>query len=601
MQFWLKKEVKIITVLLRFFRVYPWAIPTIIILGVLSSLAEGIGIGLFIPFLQNWDQGAYPSTGGIRFVEALNRLFLSIPPENRLFIIALSIFGSVLLKSALHYGNMALFTSLNQRIGHHLRSNIFQQLLTVEYSFLERQSTGRLMNTLTTESWRTGEALTVLVNLIIFSCTLAVYITLLLLLSWKLTLLVSAAILFISFLVRLLNRRAKNLGKEVTRINSGLADRMVEGIEGMKVIRAFGRESYEKQRFDRTSARLGKLLTRVGIINDLVHPIYEVLAAALLVCILLITFRSTDNLATLLVFIFVLYRLQPKVKDFDRARIRLISLGGAVEDVNNLLSREDKPYQTSGSNPFMGLETGIYFNRVAFRYNPTDGPVLKDISLLIPAGKTTAIVGTSGAGKSTLIKLILRLYDCSAGNIFIDGLPLRDMDLSAWRGKIALVSQDVYIFNTTVRENIAYGYLGASDAEIESAARQADAYDFIQKFPEGFNTIVGERGVRLSGGQQQRISLARAIVRNPDVLILDEATNALDSISESLIQTTLGTFGKGRTVIVIAHRLSTIECADHIIVLEDGQAREQGKLQELLEREGLFARLYRIQSHTILK
>jgi subfamily B ATP-binding cassette protein MsbA len=376
---------------------------------------------------------------------------------------------------------------------------------------------------------------------------------------------------------------------------------MVEGIEGMKIIRAFGRESYEKKRFDRTSDKLSKLLTRVGIINGLIHPVYEILAAALLVFILLITFQNTDNLATFMVFIFVLYRLQPKVKDLDRARIHLVSLGAAVEDVNDLLRREDKPYQIPGSKPFTGLKKSISFERVTFHYNLADEPVLKDISLAIPAGKTTAIVGTSGAGKSTLIKLILRLYDCSAGDIRIDDLSLQELNLTAWRSKIALVSQDVYVFNTTVRENIAYGSLEATDAEIESAARRADAYDFIQKFPNGFETIVGERGVRLSGGQQQRISLSRAIVRNPHVLILDEATNALDSISESMIQTTLETFGKDRTVIVIAHRLSTIEYADHIIVLEDGCVREQGNLQQLIELDGLFARLYRIQNHSVLK
>jgi subfamily B ATP-binding cassette protein MsbA len=279
----------------------------------------------------------------------------------------------------------------------------------------------------------------------------------------------------------------------------------------------------------------------------------------------------------------------------DEARVGLNSLAAAVEEVTSLLDRTNKPYLISGKTPYQLLKKSISFEKVTFHYDPSERPALQDISIRIPSGKITALVGPSGAGKSTLIKLILRLYEVTEGEIYIDDYPLRALDLASWRSGISLVSQDIYIFNTTVRENIAYGRLDTTEDEIIAAAKHADAHNFIRQLPQGYDTKLGDRGVRLSGGQQQRIALARAIVRNPEILILDEATSTLDSISEHLIQEALDTLSKNRTVIMIAHRLSTIEQADHIIVLEEGHVREQGDLQHLLKLNGLFARLYELQ------
>jgi subfamily B ATP-binding cassette protein MsbA len=265
-----------------------------------------------------------------------------------------------------------------------------------------------------------------------------------------------------------------------------------------------------------------------------------------------------------------------------------------------LLDHTDKPYLWSGNTPCQGFRQAIRFNRVTFCYNPAEKPALQDLSIRIPAGKTTALVGPSGAGKTTLINLILRLYEVTTGEIYVDDHPLWTLDLTSWRSRIALVSQDVYMFNTTVRENIAYGCPGVTADEVVAAAQQADAHAFISQLPRGYDTKVGDRGVRLSGGQRQRITLARAIVRNPELLILDEATNALDSISEHLIQQALDTLSRDRTVVVIAHRLSTIERADHIIVLEEGRVREEGDLPHLLKLDGLFARLHHLQHRKAL-
>jgi ATP-binding cassette, subfamily B, bacterial MsbA len=270
-------------------------------------------------------------------------------------------------------------------------------------------------------------------------------------------------------------------------------------------------------------------------------------------------------------------------------------LMSSVEDVNQLLDRSDKPYLTSGQIPFEGLQHAIAFECVNFCYSPQDKPAVQDISICIPKGKTTAFVGPSGAGKSTLISLLCRFFDPIDGDIYVDGCSLRQFDLDSWRSRIAIVSQDIYMFSTTIRENIAYGRLDATENEIIAAARLANAHEFITRLPYGYETRVGDRGMRISGGQRQRIALARAIVRNPEILILDEATNALDSIAENLIQEAIYQLSENRTVIVIAHRLSTIEQADQIIVLEDGRVIEQGNLQHLLKLNGLFTRLYHLQ------
>ncbi|HEY9803010.1 MAG TPA: ABC transporter ATP-binding protein [Leptolyngbyaceae cyanobacterium] len=582
--------------ILSILRLYPWSIPVIVLLGTLSSFFEGIGISLFIPLLQSLD-GSSLTTGNNSFlVGVLNHIFVNVSPNNRLIIIAISIVASISIKNLLIYGNSILFAWFNSRIGHDLRSRIFHQLLSISYSFLEGNESGKLMNTLASETWRTGQALSAFVSLIINCCTISVFTILLLLLSWQLTVLVAILMALISITIQLVTRRVKYLGQQAVESNSALATRMWEGLAGMKVIRAFGREDYEQERFDKVSKNVRYTFFKLDALSASVNPISEVLSAILLVCILVITLlQDRTSLPRLLTFIFILYRLQPQVKQLDAAKVNLIALSSAVDDVISLLDDSDKPYIRSGNIHFKKLKQGIYFESVSFAYNATEKPAVQDISIVIPQGKTTAIVGPSGAGKSTIIGLICRFYNLEIGEIYVDDYPLKELNLHDWRNQIAIVSQDVHMFSTTVWENIAYGRLEVTEAEVIEAAKLANAHQFISELPQGYDTKVGDRGVRLSGGQRQRIALARAIVRNPEILILDEATNALDSISEHLIQEALNTLSDNRTVIVIAHRLATIEQADKIIVLNAGRVIEQGKLPDLLKLNGLFAQLYNLQ------
>lgn len=591
------KDRTVLKRLLPLLRLYPWAIPAIIVLGMLASIFEGLSISLFIPVLQSlMQETAQPPSDSV-LMKTLFQLMDGIAGRNRLWVLPALIMGCILIKNLLSYSNYLLSAWLQAHISHRLRSRVFQQLLWVGYDYLETQDSGKLMNTLAGETWRTGEALSKIIGLITTFCTTVVYTTLLLLISWRLTLLIAVVMAAISVVVQWVTRYTTRLGQQAVHANADLGIRMYEGLVGMRTIRAFGREDYEQQTFDHNSRQVQQAFLRLNALSGTVNPLYEVLSALLVLSILVLSVQyDRAFLPALLTFLFMLYRLQPQMQLIDSYRNGLQSLSGSINDVFTFLDTQDKPYLQTGVGRFYGLQHDLRLEAVSFSYPTQEVPAVDRVSFTIPAGKTTALVGPSGAGKSTLIHLICRFYDPSEGTIWVDGRPLSSLSLLDWRTRMAIVSQDIHIFNATVADNIAYGRLDATRDEIVAAAQQAHAHEFIQQMPQGYDTSVGDRGMRLSGGQRQRLALARAIVRNPDLLILDEATNALDSISEQLIQEALELFSRDRTVIVIAHRLSTVEQADHIAVMHQGRMIEQGTLETLLRQGGLFSQMYGLQN-----
>jgi subfamily B ATP-binding cassette protein MsbA len=317
--------------------------------------------------------------------------------------------------------------------------------------------------------------------------------------------------------------------------------------------------------------------------------------------ILALTLFVTNGImqtASLLTFLFILFRLVPALHEINGSRAAASGLWGSLNNIRELLETKNKPYLQNGHRSFPGLRQAITFKSVDFGYDSQQF-VLNDINLTIKQGEMTALVGASGAGKTTLVDLIPRFYDPTRGSILIDGADIREFQINSLRRRFAIVSQDTFIFNTNVRDNIAYGTEGATESDIIEVARLANALEFIQEMPEGFETRLGDRGVRLSGGQRQRIAIARAILRNPEILILDEATSALDSISERLIQASLEKLAEGRTVIAIAHRLSTIIRADKVVVMEQGRVVEEGSYQELLDLRGKLWNYHQMQYEVV--
>jgi subfamily B ATP-binding cassette protein MsbA len=303
------------------------------------------------------------------------------------------------------------------------------------------------------------------------------------------------------------------------------------------------------------------------------------------------------SVAVLLTFFFALFRLLPLVQVLNGHRSQWAISRNALDVVAQLLDKRDKPYIVDGHRPLQAFRESIVFEDVGFAYEPGQ-PVLHDISLTIRQGQTTALVGGSGAGKSTLADLLARLQDPTEGRILLDGVDLREFTLESLRRHLVIVSQSTFLFHDTVRANIAYGLDDVPMDRIRWAAEKANALEFIDAMPDGFETVLGDRGERLSGGQRQRISIARALLRDPEILVLDEATSALDSVSERLVQESLEYLMEGRTVLVIAHRLSTVESADHLVVLEGGRIVEEGSYDDLLARKGHLWEYHRLQFET---
>ena len=588
---------KIIPTLIRLMRDFPWALPAVIALGLLSSLAEGVGIGLLIPLLGIVVGDEASAQSGAPFVARAQSYAAAFSEDTRLLFLAASVVALVAIKAVVVYANRGLGTWINGRVSHDLRVALFRQLLNVGHLFLVRNDLGKLLNTIETETWRASEALAVLFSMIISACAVVALTGLLLLISWRMTVMVAAGMLLLALLVRLVARWAWRRGNLEVSSNAALSQTLFDGLHSMRLIRLFGQEAREEERFRHDSDQVRRAALAVDMITNLVEPVSEILYVLLFLTIVTVAWWSGVGLAPLFASLLLLYRLQPHIRALDHCRVELAGLAAAVEDVTALRDEADKPYVRSGTRPFAGLRRGIVFENVTFDYHghSLSLPSLKKVSFRIGCGEMTAIVGGSGAGKSTIINLIYRLFDPQEGRLRVDGVLLEDLDLMAWRASLAIAGQDADLKNDTISNNIAYGRANAARGDVIEAAKKAAAHDFIVALSQGYDSRVGDRGLRLSAGQRQRIGLARALLREPDILILDEATNALDSSTEDAIDAALQRLRGHLTMIVVAHRLSTIRASDHVVVLDDGEVVEAGPPHVLLSRDGAFTRLFERQ------
>jgi subfamily B ATP-binding cassette protein MsbA len=573
------QEFTTIRTLIRLVWPWRWILPAVVILGLLSFLAEGVGIGLLIPVLQSMVEGTRAADPTGHLIETLSRGLISFDHAPPFSTIVVAILGLIACKGLLTYGDEVLSVWLASQVSDAVRCSVFSGILNFDHTRLDGLKSGRLMNILGTDTWHTADAVLMLAGVLVDLCAVAVFGSMLVALSWKITAVVVAGVALISGILGFLNSGARRLGRLCIEKNAALSEQMLDGLDGIRFIQAFGLERHRGEMFSRISSRVRVAYFNLDLITRAIHPATEVLYGGLFVLAVCLGIWMRMPAASMLVFLVLMYRLHPRFGKLNAARVTLISLGNAVSDVTQLIAANATPDPAVG-RPISGIRRDICFDNVGFSYNDGREPALNGVSLHIRRGSVVAVVGPSGAGKSTLMNLLCGFRDPDCGEIRIDGVPLSSLDKSEWRRSIALAGQATHIFSATVRENIACGRLEASDEEIRQAARSAQAEEFIDQLRDGFATKIGNGGVALSGGQEQRIALARAFLRQPDLFILDEATNSLDSISEEFVQGALDGLS-GKTVFIISHRFSTIRRADHVVLLEQGRITAQGSPAEL--------------------
>ncbi len=508
------------------------------------------------------------------------------------------IVATFVARGLLAYGNVYWTELVGQRIILDVRRAVNDKIQQLSLSFFNRTPTGAILSRVTNDVALMRTAITEAVAAILKDSTsLVVLVVVAFLQDWFLALVAFVVFPASVFPVIQLSKRLRRVTTKGQASISDLTVLLQETIQGNRVVKAFGMEEYERRRFDAENERLFRLSMKATSTKGLTNPLMEVLASLGIAGVVLygghLVLSGGRTQGQLLGFLTAVLLLYEPFKALTRANNTVQQGVAAAQRVFEVIDQEPEVRDLPGARPFPGLREEIRFEHVGFRYDRE--LVLKDLNFAIRRGEVVALVGPSGAGKSTIADLIPRFYDVSAGRITIDGVDIREYTLQSLRAHIAIVTQHTFLFNDTIRNNIAYGNIHKGMADIERAARAAYAHDFIVQLPRGYDTVVGEWGVMLSGGERQRIAIARALLKDAPILLLDEATSALDSESERLVQAALEALMANRTTLVIAHRLSTVRRADRILVISGGRVVEQGTHEELLALNAEYRRLYELQ------
>lgn len=601
----------------RFVSPYKKYIGWAILLNILSAVFNVFSFTLLIPILDilfktgennkvyeymEWGTAGFKDVAINNFYYYVSQMIQDNGPTTALIFLGLFLALMTLFKTSCYFASSAVMIPLRTGVVRDIRIMVYAKVMRLPMGFFSEERKGDIIARMSGDVGEVENSITSSLDMLIKSPIMIIlYFITLIATSWKLTLFTVLVLPAMGWLMGKVGRKLKRQSLEAQGKWSDTMSQLEETLGGLRIIKAFIAEDRMIDRFTRCSNELRDAVNKVAMRQALAHPMSEFLGTILIVSVLwfggalILGHNSSLTAPTFIFYMVILYSVINPLKDFAKAGYNIPKGLASMERVDKILKAENNIKEIPNPKPLTGMNDRIEFKDISFSY---DGKreVLKHVNLTVPKGKTVALVGQSGSGKSTLVDLLPRYHDVQGGDITIDGTSIKDVRIADLRSLIGNVNQEAILFNDTFFNNIAFGVENATMEQVIEAAKIANAHDFIMEKPEGYNTNIGDRGGKLSGGQRQRVSIARAILKNPPILILDEATSALDTESERLVQEALERLMKTRTTIAIAHRLSTIKNADEICVFYEGEIVERGRHEELLELDGYYKRLNDMQA-----